>query len=255
MSARRLPGRVLHGEDEPIFGVLPESVLDNLRRPNSENALVWNLLYPAARPALSLAALHALPRLWGSAVEPADEDRLTPYFWGHAVRSERLDGLDEALAAVDGPGPRTQVDVFLSGARNLVALEAKHRGAPGRCGRYGRGRCPEVHDPERQEACRYWQLPQARFAALLDFGPRPAPDAPPPGCNTHYQLARTLLVVCALAARTGRRAHLWVALPERRWRAFEREWLDFAERVRDEALWRGLRVLSWESLRGLGAGA
>lgn len=249
--ARRLPRRVLHGEDEPIFQALPETVLDNLRRPRSENALVWNLLYPAARPALRLAALLARPRLWGPAVDTVEDDRLTPYFWGHAVGGERLEGLDEVLSAVDGPGPRTEVDVWLAGERHLVALEAKHLGAPGRCGRFGRGSCPEVHTPEANEACRYWQLPQARFAARLDFGERPAPEGPTPPCHTHYQLARTLLVVCALAARTGRQAHLWVALPERRWRAFEREWLDFAERVRDEALWRRLRVLSWESLGGL----
>jgi len=75
---------------EPVFGVLPETVLDNLRRPASENALLWNLIYPLARPSLSLARLLGLPPMWGTPALEREEDALQPFFWGHALSGERL---------------------------------------------------------------------------------------------------------------------------------------------------------------------
>jgi hypothetical protein len=246
--------RVLSGSGEPIFDVLPESVISNLLRPASENAVLWNLIYRLAQPALSLKSLAGAPRLWGTpmAVEEP-EDRLLPYFWGYAVGGERLEGLDEALDEVDGPGPQTEVDLFLVGRRDLIAVEAKHLGRVGRCSRYAADRCPEVHREEAQvgEPCRYWEGPGPAFADALDFGRRPAPGDVAPPCDRHYQLGRSLLVVRELGRRLDLRPGLWLLLPRRRWPALEPLWLDFVERVRDDALWRRSRVVAWEDLASL----
>ncbi len=248
-----LPRSILAGQEEALFRVLPQTVIDNLRRPASENALVWNLLYPLARPTLSLRRLLDLRPLWGSAHAAESDDDLTPYFWGYAISGERLVGLDEALDQVDGPGRRTEVDVFLVGARTLVLVEAKHLAAPGRCGRFMQGRCPEVHRVPDSTAggCRYWEPGAGEFTAALEFGPRPTPDSAPPPCATHYQLGRTLLLARALGVRLGLRPQVWLIVPRRRWTALERAWLDFADRLRDPEDWRGLRALAWEDVRGL----
>jgi hypothetical protein len=248
-----IPDSILAGHDEAIFRVLPQTVIDNLRRPASENALVWNLLYPQARPTLSLRSLLSVRPLWGSALAEEPDECLTPYFWGYAISGERLGSLDDALDSVDGPGQQTEVDVFLVGTRTLVLVEAKHLAAPGRCGRYLRGRCPEVHVESRGEGpgCRYWEAGEADFSTALEFGSRPMPDSPPPACAVHYQLGRTLLLSRALAHRLGLRPHVWMIVPGRRWPRLERSWLDFADRLRDPADWRALRVLAWEDVRRL----
>ncbi|MGD2254092.1 MAG: hypothetical protein PVF70_14375 [Anaerolineales bacterium] len=248
-----LPRRLLVGQEERIFDVLPQSVLANLYHAASENALLWNLIYPLAQPTLSLAALLSLRPLWGTAALQADEDDLRPYYWGYSVDGERLPGLDQALDSVDGPGPRTEVDLFLVGETNLVLVEAKHMSGPGRCSRYGSGRCPEVHVEEvgAQESCRYWELPSSRFDRLLELGERPQPDDTAPPCNRHYQLARTLTLGATLAAEHGLDLHLWMITPRSRWASLQKSWLDFAERVREDSVWRRMRVLSWETIAGL----
>ncbi len=247
--------RITAGASEPIFDRLPESVLDNLRRPASENALLWNLVYPLARPALSLRSLLGLPPLWGSAAREVEEDLLRPYFWGYSLEGNRLPSLDEATVEVDGKGIGTQVDLFLVGSHNLILVEAKHLAGFGRCARYARGRCPEIHKEEMETsgACRYWELGAAEFSARLDFGSRPEPGGEVPPCATHYQLARILTLGGWLAQRSGLRLHVWVILPRSRWRHAERDWLDFVGRVRDESLWRDCRVLAWEDVRDLAA--
>jgi hypothetical protein len=252
-NADRLRRRILAGEEEPIFAALPERVLYNLRHPRSENALVWNLVYPLARPRLSLGSLLALRPLCGTPALSATEDDLEPYFWGYSIQGSCLTALNASLELLDGSGPQTEVDLFLLGSETLVLVEAKHGGTPGRCSRYEKGRCPEMH-PENVPpggTCRYWELEGSRFDQLLDFGPRPAPGDDRPPCAVHYQLARTLLLGKMLAGRLGRRPHLWLIVPVGRWPGLQTAWLDFAERVRDEELWRRLRVLAWEDLRGL----
>lgn len=242
---------MFHGSQEGIFSVLPASVLENLNRPGSENALLWNLIYPLARPHLSLQALLALPPLWGTRLSRS-EDLLRPYFWGYDISGKPLAGLAEAVEEVDGPGRGTEPDLVLLGERTLVIAEVKHTASPGRCGRYQRGRCPEIHGPS-EPACRYWEVGTARFDALMDFGPRPSPEAQrPPPCARHYQLGRTLLLGGRLAERKGLELHLWLILPEARWRALERAWLDFVDRIRDPGLWRRCRVLAWEAVVRLG---
>jgi hypothetical protein len=250
---RRPRARIIHGAMEPIFDALPETVLDNLRRPASENALLWNLVYPLARPGLSLSELTRVPPLWGTAVQEADDDELRPYFWGYALSGERLPHLDEAASIVDGKGISTEVDLFLVGARNLILVEAKHLAGFGRCGRFARGRCPEIHTEHivRTGPCRYWKGGPGCFAALLDFGERPLPGGDRPPCGTHYQLARTLTLGYWLAQRAGRRLHLWAILPRHRWRTIQPSWLDFVGRIRDEDLWRDCRALAWEDVRDL----
>jgi hypothetical protein len=86
----------------------------------------------------------------------------------------------------------------------------------------------------------------------LDFGARPALGAEEsPPCARHYQLARTLLIVEYLARAENLEPHLCLLIPRRRWPALRALWLDFTERVRDEDLWRRLRVVAWEDLAGL----
>lgn len=257
MSGRRRLGtraaRLLGGTGEPIFSVLPERVLANLRRQGSENALVWNMVYPRARPALSLREWLAVPALWGTARLEAGEDELLPHFWGYSVDGRRLQGLGECLDRLDGPGPQTEVDLFLLGSANLVLVEAKHLTSAGRCRRYANRRCPEVH-PETVgtgEACRYWDNPGAQFSTALDFGARPEPGGKVPPCSRHYQLARTLMLGRLLAEGLSRILHLWLIMPRQRWPILQTTWLDFAERVRDPQQWRRLRVLGWEDVAGL----
>jgi hypothetical protein len=245
-----LPDRILHGLQEPIFDVLPESVLANFQTPHSENALVWNLIYPLARPTISFQQLMQLRPLWGVVAQPGFEDAIYPYFWGYDVKGDRLPKLDEVLENIDGEGPRTEVDLFLLGQRTLIVAEAKHLSALGHCSRYAARRCPEIHSDSnlQEQTCRYWELPQASFSRELDFGERPQPDGDPPPCNRHYQLARTLLVGRALSEALERELYLWMLIPEKRWSSVERSWLDFSERVMDDGLWRRMRVLAWEAL-------
>lgn len=258
MAARggRLPRpRILHGAQEPIFDVLPHRVLANLVQPASENALLWNIFYPLLGD-LNLEWLLAQPPLWGSPLLKAPQDRLQPFFWGFSVEGERLPGLDQALEQVDGPGPRTEIDLILRGERALVVGEAKNLGHLGRCKRFSGGRCPPIQraaaeeGADEQGTCRYWLPGQGNFAELLDLGPRPSPDmdAAPP-CARYYQLARTLLVGQALASCLELELHLWLLIPRRRWRELEPPWLDFVRRVRDEAHWRRMRVIALESLQ------
>lgn len=255
-SHRPSPRRILSGADEPIFDVLPERVLSNLRLPTSENALLWNLTYPLAQPSINLLKLLELHPLWGTRILPeAGEDDLVPYYWGYRVDGERLPQLDEVLEIVDGPGPPTEVDLFLFGHQNLVLIEAKHMSGLGRCSRYARRGCPEMHllDDERKNPCRYWEGIAANFEEHLEFGPRPEPEESAPACHRHYQLARTLLVGHSLASRLERIFHMWLVIPRDRWSSFEFNWKDFTERIRDDDLWRRMRVLAWEDIRGLSA--
>ncbi|NIS83535.1 MAG: hypothetical protein GTO14_25810 [Anaerolineales bacterium] len=182
--------------------------------------------------------------------EPIQEDDLVPYFWGFNVNGDRLVHLDEILHRIDDVGPQTEVDLFLLGHRNLVLIEAKHLSHLGRCSRFGRERCPEIHQAvgQREAFCRYWEQRDAQFARFLNFGERPEIGASSPPCNQHYQLGRTFLVGRALGQRLNRKDHLWMVLPRARWTSLERAWLDFSERILDEAAWRRLRVLAWEDI-------
>lgn len=247
--------RILHGEDEAIFTKLPATVLANLRHPRSENALVWNLLYPRFWPSISMTKLLDLRPLWGTARLQASEDTLVPYFWGFRPDGERLEGLDAVLDSVDGSGPQTEVDLFLRGASHLVGVEAKRSSGFGRCHRFAAGRCPEVHRQVGGEAgCRYWELAVSRFDADLLLGERPTAAQPLPPCHRHYQLARTLRVGRELARRQGLVFHLWLLTPHRHWtRQLKSDWVDLTERVRDDGLWRRLRVLSWEAIEEMPA--
>ncbi|MEW6568968.1 MAG: hypothetical protein AB1449_12545 [Chloroflexota bacterium] len=246
-------GRLLAGSGEPIFRLLPERVLANLRRRGSENALVWNLMYPLAHSGLSLHRWLAIRPLWGTAGTQGPDEILWPYFWGWSVDGRRLEALDDCLDRLDGPGLQTEVDLFLLGASTLVLIEAKHLAAAGRCGRYLRRRCPEIHPEalDTGETCRYWTQPGAQFSLALEFGPRPMAGGQAPPCARHYQLGRTLLLGLLLSERLGRTLHVWLVLPRRRWRGMETAWLDFTERVRDADLWRHMRVLAWEDVAAL----
>jgi hypothetical protein len=252
-SARRpldaLPRRILSGGEERIFSVLPPRVLENLRNPASENALLWNLIYPLARPNLNLSVLLSLRRLWGTALR--SEDKLKPYFWGFGLDGAPLEALRDAVEVLGGGELTIEADLVLVGDENVIVVEAKHLGSPGRCGRYARGRCPEIHveGVPPGATCRYWEAPEAAFSSALDFGVRPTPVVERPPCSVHYQLGRTLLLARALGARLGLLPHFWLIVPAVRWRRLETGWLDFVERVRDPEMWRRLRVLDWEAVR------
>lgn len=248
---RPAPPRVLFGSREPIFNVLPENVRANLRHPSSENALLWNLIYPLAQPTLQLAALHAMRPLWGTMLPDSEaQDDLRPYFWGYSIGGERLPFLDNVLKQVDGAGPQTEVDLFLVGGKNLILVEAKHLSLPGRCSRYGYQRCPEIHvdQGEKIEPCRYWESAEHAFNVHLDFGDRPDVDDPSPACNKHYQLGRTFLIGHALSQRLDLTFQLWMIIPRDRWPSLQHTWKDFSERVLDNALWRRMRIIAWEEL-------
>lgn len=255
-NPRWLPRQVLSGHDEPIFSTLPADLLANLRTPRSENALIWNLFYPLARPGMSFERLCGLRPLFGTPAPAEAEDFLIPYFWGWSVKGEKMAGLDEALAEVDGGPGHTEADILLLGKANLVLVEAKRFSGFGRCGRHTAGRCPEVHRGEAQEVgeagvpCRYWSEPAARFDRMLDFGPRPDPSTPIPPCARHYQLARLVLLGAALAERLGRDFHFWVVAPRGEWRRLGSDWRDFVGRIRSDRIWRMARVLAWEDVRG-----
>jgi hypothetical protein len=256
MRPKPEPKRILDGLGEPIFSVLPERVLANLKSTNSENALLWNLFYPISRSTIELQDLISLRVLWGTQSIPETKaDFLEPYFWGYGIHGRKLDGLDEALGEVDGQGQQTEVDLFLVGQHNLIAVEAKHIAQPGRCQRYQASRCPEIHRADVVEhVCRYWHEPTSMFSPSLDFGDLPEEgQLEPPPCHRHYQLGRTLLVGQRLAERRGLLFHMWLVLPTSRWRANRRNWLDFTERVTDSKLWRRLRVVSWREVRRLPA--
>jgi hypothetical protein len=248
-----VPQRLWTGSSEPIFSVLPGTVLANCNNPRSENALLWNLLYPRSQPSVSLAALLALSSLWGTAT-PGEvrDDQLLPFFWGYGLNGSRLKGLDAVLREVDGPGPKTEIDLILLGEKVLITVEAKHTSLFGRCSRYGAMRCPEIHENDSAESsCRYWDTGSGRFADLLGFGSRPEPTSLEVPCNVHYQLARTVMVGYHLAQRLDREFALWIFLPQARWRSVEKTWLDFSERLLDDHIWRSLRVISWEQLQSL----
>ena len=243
------PKGVLSGEREPLFAYLPEEVQRNMQRRESESALVWEAFYPFAHAGISLKDWSSIRPLWGSPVPSAIDDRLIPYFWGLRVDGSPLAGLAEAAQAVAGREDRLEVDLYLKGSRVLVAIEAKTDGDPARCGRYEAGRCPEIHGGDKP--CRYWDGPST-FDPSLDFGIRPGPgleERPP--CARHYQLARTLLMVENLGRANGLEPYLCLLIPRRRWPSLFSPWEDFAERVRDEAQWRRLRVVGWEDLEGL----
>jgi hypothetical protein len=246
------PRQVLVGREEPIFDALPGTILANLHQPASESALVWNLIYPLARDGVALSQLMSLRPLWGPPCSHQVRDQLSPYFWGYGVDGERLPGLDETLRHVDGAGPKTEVDLLLIGEEHLVVAEAKHTGGLGRCSRYARRRCPEVHQPNSNpEPCRYWESRGQRFSQYLNFGPRPENEEPPPLCYRHYQLARTLLVGRELASWYGLELHLWLLIPQLQWHSIERSWLDFMDRIKDDGLWRNSRVIAWQDIRAL----
>jgi hypothetical protein len=241
---------VLAGSEEPVFRVLPQRVIRDMQRPDSESALLWNLIYPRAQPTLAMEELLSLRPLWGSRVDPVS-DGLVPYYWGFSQMGARLPQLDHVLEIVDGPGPKTEVDLFLFGERELVLVEAKHMAGLGRCGRYGSKKCPEIHTQPSAAGCRYWTSDESLFSNMLDFGIKPEPKHPAPICDRHYQLGRTALVGSELAKDLDRRLHLWLILPRSRWGALRRDWIDFSERIGDDSLWRRLRVLAWEDVISL----
>lgn len=242
---------ILAGSDEPVFRVLPQRVMEDMKHSHSESALLWNSIYPRAQPTLELAQFLSLTPLWGSSIEPIS-DRLMPYYWGFNQNGVRLPQLDRVLGWIDGPGPRTEVDLFLLGEGELILVEAKHMAGLGKCGRYSSGRCPEIHAVPSGSSCRYWMEDPSRFSDILDLGLKPERDDPAPPCNVHYQLARTALAGNALARQLKRRLHLWLIIPRTRWGAHKRDWIDFSERITDDQLWRRLRVLAWEDIQSLG---
>jgi len=244
--------RVFHGQDEPVFRVLPERISENFKSGASENALLWNTFYPR-RSSLGLHALLELLPLWGTQVPP-EHDPLVPYFWGWSVEGQRLDHLDAVLQRIDGPGQKTEVDLFLVGGGNLIAIEAKNRAGLGRCSRYFANRCPEIHpDAASETRCIYWEPGAATFSSLLDFGTRPFPGSEQPPCAEYYQLSRTLLVVSELAAVMRLRPLLWMVVAESHWSGLKRRWVEFTDRMEDGDAWRGARVLSWRSIQQLPA--
>jgi hypothetical protein len=191
-SISKLRKRILFGEGEAIFSQLPNNVLANLRHSRSENALLWNCIYPLAQPTLSMSQLLEIVPLWGTAKIKLEEDFLEPYFWGYSISGDRLPGLDDVLQRIDGRGPKTEVDLFLLGKTQLVLVEAKHLAGLGQCSRYSNHRCPEIQleGNDEIEACRYWEAGDQEFQRLLDFGDRPIAGAQSPPCNQHYQLGR-----------------------------------------------------------------
>jgi hypothetical protein len=240
--------RILVGEEEPIFGLLPQQVLANLLRPASETAVVWNLVYPRAKPTLSLAQWMAIPPMAGTP-SLQDEDEMTPFFWGYAINGERLQTLEEATRAVDGDEARTEVDLILMGRRNIVVAEAKNLATLGRCARYQHGRCPEMHLPVEADAvCRYWEGSTSKFTDHLEFGNRPTRGQTAPPCNRHYQLGRVLLVGTAIARILDKQLHLWLITSRRRWPALRGDWGDFTGRLRDDSLWQRSRAFAWEDV-------
>ncbi len=143
---------ILAGSEEPVFRVLPQRVLRDMQRSDSESALLWNLIYQRAQPTLAAQELLSLPPLWGSRVDPLSDD-LLPYYWGFSQMGARLPRLDHVLDIVDGPGPKTEVDLFLLGESELVLVEAKHMAGLGRCARYSSGKCPEIHTESGEDGC------------------------------------------------------------------------------------------------------
>jgi hypothetical protein len=253
-SAYRVsPARLWAGSGEALFNVLPQTILANFHSTRSENALLWNLIYPRAQPSLSLKALLELDALWGTqSLAFEGDDQLIPYYWGYSLDGSSLEKLEEVLGAIDGPGPKTEIDLLLLGDRYLFAVEGKHTSGFGRCARYQSHRCPEVHRTESDEqVCRYWEPGVARFSEVLEFGDRPTPGSEKVPCNIHYQLGRTYLIGRELAKKLDRDFALWVFLPKKRWRATELGWIDFVERVRDDKAWNWMRVLAWEQIRSL----
>ena len=249
---RPAPKGILDGSGEPVFRLLPASVLENMRSPASEGSLLWNLVYPRARPTLSLRKLLEARPLWGSPAEPLDDD-LVPFYWGFSVEGQRLPSFAESLAAVAGREDLLEIDLLLAGREHLVIVEAKHQAMPGRCSRFEAGRCPEIHGG--RAPCRYWEGTPAPFASTLTFGPRPTNESDRPPCADHYQLARCLLLARELSGRLGLQPHLWLLVPAARWSEVRPVWMDFVERVSDDAEWRRLRVLAWESIQALGEAA
>ncbi len=249
---RWLPKQVISGENERIFSVLPENVLTNFLKPTSENALLWNVIYLLAQPTVSLIDLLSSRPLWGNPNEEnKTDDALTPYFWGYGVDGARLYGLDDVLLMIDGSGPRTEVDLFFLGERNLILVESKRKSGFGRCSRFTRRRCPEIHLSlgDDRSHCRYWEIEKSRFTNQLAMDLHPNPDSESLACNRHYQLARTLIIGRELADFLGREFHLWVFAPRSHWSRLEKDWLDFTERVQDDSLWRRLRVIAWEDIQ------
>jgi hypothetical protein len=244
---------VLDGEREPIFGSLPQTVLANLASPRSESALLWNVFYPLATRSVRLSELLGLAPLWGTRLVPgaAADAQLSMYFWGLGLDGEPMPGLKQAVSEVDGPGGKIEVDLFLVGDGQLIAVEAKRGAAPGRCGRHSRGRCPEIHPAAGREPCRYWEPGPGEFTRWFEVGARPNPDIHLPACSLHYQLFRTVALAATLGAQLGLTPGLWMVVPQANWPRLEPLWLDFAERVRDEGAWRRLRVLAWEDLASL----
>jgi hypothetical protein len=246
--------RIWFGSQESIFDMLPANVLANFRSARSENALLWNTVYKLSKPAISLHKLLGITPVWGTQARKEEpDDQLIPYYWGFGVDGARMEGLDEALLAVDGSGPATEVDLFLLGEKHLIAVEAKHTSGFGRCSRYQQGRCPEIH-PERavERSCRYWDEGVAQFSQALRIGERPAGDMDTPPCSRHYQLSRTLLLGRQLAHYHQRTFSMWLIVSKTGWRSLELDWLDFTDRVRDSEVWRRLRVITWEQLNALG---
>ncbi|MCH7588436.1 MAG: hypothetical protein IIC78_10485 [Chloroflexi bacterium] len=248
---RRSIQRILSGVDERIFSILPDRVISNFRSPASENALLWNLVYPLAQPTISFQSLISIHPLWGTHNLGQEDDNLRPYYWGYSASGARMPGLDVILNEIDGPGNKTEIDLFLRGSKNLVVVEAKHRANFGRCSRYLQERCPEIHTHELHQPCRYWETGRQNFSEQLLFGGRPMAEDRPPPCNRHYQLARTLVVGKALAQELNLDFYLWLIVARNYWKNLEKTWLDFVDQVRDDQLWRKMRVIAWEEIRDL----
>lgn len=250
-SGRRfhLPDSIHSGMGEGIFSVLPERVLSNFQKPNSENALLWNSFYRYAHEPIPLEKLIGLSPLWGTVDVNFRSDLLVPYFWGCDVNGGRLSHLDESLGLHTTHGPPTEVDLFLVGNENIILVEVKNLAGFGRCSRYTKRRCPEIYTLDRSEVdrCQYWIDPVLRFSDQVDFGELPFTNGAP-ACHRHYQLGRTLVTGLQLASRFGLMLWIWVILPQNRWRALESDWLDFTNRIIDAELWRRMRVMSWETI-------
>ncbi len=254
MSPRRrspLPRAILAGEQEGAFDHLPETVIANLRRPHSENARLWNTFYPRPGDGLRLEQLLSITPLWGSAPDAGNADRLEPYFWGVHPSGRELEGLSEALDEVDGPGPRTEIDLLLRGTSNLVVIEARTSARSAGAGGIS-ARCAPRSISRRSTgstAAGTGRCLRPGSIVCSISGPDQVPVRRPRRARGTISWHAPSWWGMRWRGRTQLRLHVWVLVPRNRWPALERTWLDFVEGVRDPDLWRRLRVVAWDQVR------
>ena len=222
-----------------------------MQLPDSESALLWNLIYQRAQPTLAAEELLSLPPLWGSRVDPIFDD-LLPYYWGFSQMGARMPRLDHVLDMVDGPGPKTEVDLFLLGESGACAYRGKAHGRMwGGAVGTAQENVPRFTMNPRRLVADIGHRRNRCFPTCSISGSSPSEMIRHRCANRHYQLGRTALVGSELAKELNRRLHLWLILPRSRWRYLRRDWIDFSDRIGNDSLWRRLRVLAWEDVISL----